>query len=134
MMHGPMPGPYTVLVAEEDAVQRSLLREVLQALRPCRVEEAADGPAALTRAQAQRPDLILLDHELPPDGAGAVLARLQAEGALGAVPVLILAYPRPPAAPPDPAALAGMPQLAKPYDLDELEQTILGLLPRRDEC
>jgi CheY-like chemotaxis protein len=93
------------------------------------VYEAGDGPTALTHAQAWRPDLILLDAELPPDGAEAVLACLRADPPLGQVPVVVLAYSRAPADRASITAFAGTYWLEKPYDLAELERTILALLP-----
>lgn len=53
-----------VLVAEDNAAARAFLVEALQALGH-RVEEAADGPATLVTAAAQRFDAVLLDVNLP---------------------------------------------------------------------
>jgi signal transduction histidine kinase/DNA-binding LacI/PurR family transcriptional regulator/DNA-binding NarL/FixJ family response regulator len=54
----------TILVADDSATNRSFLVDLLTPLGFTMLE-AADGPTALAHAQAQRPDLILLDLLMP---------------------------------------------------------------------
>jgi signal transduction histidine kinase/DNA-binding LacI/PurR family transcriptional regulator/FixJ family two-component response regulator len=58
-------GPrHTILVADDSATNRSFLVDLLTPLG-FTVLEATDGPTALAHAQAQRPNLILLDLLMP---------------------------------------------------------------------
>ncbi len=80
--------PPTVLVVEaSDTVREVLVRELE---RGYRVVVAADGEAALALVAGERPDAILLSHELPGLSGGAVLDRLRADDELAAVPVIML--------------------------------------------
>ncbi len=65
-----------VLVAEDNAAARAFLIEALQSLGH-RAEGAADGPAALAAASAQRFDAVLLDVNLP-GRDGVSIARILA--------------------------------------------------------
>lgn len=57
-----------VVIADDDAPSRALLRAVLER-EGCIVQEAPDGRTALARCEAGRPDLVLLDVQMPaPDG------------------------------------------------------------------
>jgi DNA-binding response OmpR family regulator len=55
-----------------------------------RVVRARDGEEALVLAAAERPDLMLLDVMMPVLNGFEVLARLKADPALAAVPVIML--------------------------------------------
>jgi CheY-like chemotaxis protein len=64
----------TVLIVEDEPSARALLRAILYQLDvPCRIDEAADGDAALEAARRRRPDLVLLDIVLPGSRASGVL-------------------------------------------------------------
>ena len=65
----------TVLIVEDDPVTRRLLRHVFERQLDCRVVEAADGLRGLHMAIEEKPDLIVLDIELPMlDGLGVLEA------------------------------------------------------------
>ncbi|MBC7334651.1 MAG: response regulator transcription factor [Clostridia bacterium] len=67
-----------VLIADGRARVRSALRLLLiQEPGVSVVGEAEDAARALSLALERRPDLVLLDWELPPLGGPAVLARLR---------------------------------------------------------
>jgi two-component system, cell cycle response regulator len=78
-----------VLVAEDSVVVRALLRAQL-AERGYTVVEAGDGHEALAKAAEARPDVILLDVEMPGlDGFG-VLERLRSTPGLADIPVVFV--------------------------------------------
>ena len=54
----------TILVADDNPVSRELLCEVLEE-DEIRVIEAGDGQEALHQIQAEQPDLVLLDIQMP---------------------------------------------------------------------
>jgi CheY-like chemotaxis protein len=82
-------GKPVILIADDRASGRELLRTVLERAGYA-VIEAEDGEAAVERAETVRPDLILLDMQMPKlDGYG-VLARLRGGERFRTLPVLAL--------------------------------------------
>jgi DNA-binding response OmpR family regulator len=79
----------TVLVADDDA---DILRfvEINLRLEGFEVVTARDGPDALAKAVAVRPDLILLDVQMPGIDGYTICARIRANAGLAAVPVIIV--------------------------------------------
>ena len=86
-----MAGPVTptVLVAEDSLVIRAVLVEQLRS-RGYRVVEAADGEQALAACSRERPDVVLLDVEMPQLDGHAVLARIKADRLLADIPVVFV--------------------------------------------
>lgn len=66
-----------ILVADDDEMQRFLLSEALEA-EGFQVELAADGLAAVERAEALKPDVVLLDVVMPGMDGYAACAALRA--------------------------------------------------------
>jgi DNA-binding response OmpR family regulator len=56
--------PHTVLIVEDNEDGRFMMRTFLQ-LKGYRVREARDGMEAIAAAASERPDLILMDLQLP---------------------------------------------------------------------
>ncbi len=83
---GRRPSSATVLVVDDDPKIRDLLRLYLSR-DGYRTLEAADGPAALELARAQRCDLVLLDVMLPGVDGLEVCRQLRDEGD---TPILLL--------------------------------------------
>jgi two-component system, cell cycle response regulator len=79
----------TVLVADDDA---DILRfvEISLRLEGFAVVTARDGPDALAKAVAVRPDLVLLDVLMPGIDGYAVCARIRADATLNAVPGIMM--------------------------------------------
>jgi DNA-binding response OmpR family regulator len=79
----------TVLVADDDA---DILRfvEINLRLEGFEVVTARDGPEALAKAIAVRPDLVLLDVQMPGIDGYTICARIRADAGLAAVPVIIV--------------------------------------------
>ena len=78
----------TVLIVDDHASFRSFARSLLQAEGYTVVGEAGDGVSALSEARRLRPDLVLLDIQLPDISGFEVTRQLTAEGN-GAAVVLI---------------------------------------------
>jgi DNA-binding NarL/FixJ family response regulator len=83
-----MPRPKNALIVDDEAHVRVLIRVLLKQLGVEMVWEAADGSAAIEQAQAHKPDVILLDINLPQVGGLEVLAKLKA--AHPAIPVIVV--------------------------------------------
>ena len=54
----------TILIADDDAASRELLRDALAVLG-CRIVDSSDGTDALLKVQRETPDIVLLDIEMP---------------------------------------------------------------------
>src|SRR6516164_128372 len=81
-----------ILVVEDQEDNRQILRDLLTSAN-FEVIEAADGEAGLAAAAAHRPDLILMDIQLPGIDGYEATRRLKADAVLQAIPVIaITAY------------------------------------------
>jgi DNA-binding NarL/FixJ family response regulator len=70
----------TVLIVDDHPSFRALARTVLQAEGFDVIGEAVDGASALTEAARLRPELVLLDAQLPDTDGFAVAAQLTRDG------------------------------------------------------
>jgi two-component system, cell cycle response regulator len=78
-----------VVVAEDSRLQRAVCVDILRA-EGVEVHEAPDGRVTLDLCRIVRPDLLILDLDLPRLTGKEVLARLRADRRIGATPVLVL--------------------------------------------
>ena len=76
-----------ILIVEDQEDNRQILRDLL-ASADLDVVEAWDGEAALTAAASQRPDLILMDIQLPGIDGYETTRRIKANPALRHIPVI----------------------------------------------
>jgi DNA-binding response OmpR family regulator len=76
-----------VLIADDQPEVRTLMRDVLE-LEGCLVDDVADGASALRQAQANSPDLVILDHMMPEITGIEVLRQLRSAG--NGIPVIVL--------------------------------------------
>ncbi|MFJ8147668.1 response regulator transcription factor [Streptomyces sp. NPDC096048] len=85
----PPPGTARVLVVDDDPTVAEVVAGYLDRAGYL-VDRADDGPAALTRAAAHRPDLVVLDLMLPGMDGLEVCRRLRGQGPVPAMPVIML--------------------------------------------
>jgi CheY-like chemotaxis protein len=119
-----------VLVVEDDPMNLELVTELLQQ-EAYQVLAAASGEIGLRLTAAERPDLILMDLQLPGMTGYEAIRRLKANPATAAIPVLALTA----------SAMRGDDRkaretgadayLTKPLDAQILRETLRRLL-RRD--
>jgi two-component system chemotaxis response regulator CheB len=77
----PVSRPKRILIVDDSAVMRSLLRSVVSSIPGFEVVgTAADGASALASVAVLRPDLILLDVEMPVMDGLVTLKQLRARG------------------------------------------------------
>lgn len=77
----------TILIVEDNAKNMKLVRDLLQH-RGHRTLEAETGAAGVALALGERPDLILMDIQLPDIDGITALKRIREDAALDAVPCL----------------------------------------------
>ncbi len=118
----------TILYVEDNELNRKIVRDLLKRTT-YRLIEAHDGEAGLTMALEQRPDLILMDIQLPKISGIEATRMLRAEQATAKTPIIAITS----------FALSGDDQkakeagatayLAKPYSPFTLLALIRKLLP-----
>jgi signal transduction histidine kinase len=86
---GPALHVEDVLVVDDDPAFRLLARRHLDP-HTAGVREATDGGSALAALRAQRPDLVLLDLDIPEPHGADVLAEMRRQAGLARVPVVIV--------------------------------------------
>jgi putative two-component system response regulator len=78
-----------VLVVDDGAANRELIEACLADVE-CEVRLAADGPRALRMIESSRPDLVLLDVQMPGMDGYEVCRRIKADPGLRLVPVVMI--------------------------------------------
>jgi signal transduction histidine kinase/CheY-like chemotaxis protein/HAMP domain-containing protein len=81
-----LPGRPAILVVEDNADNRRTMRALLQDFAG--VLEAADGIEGVARARRERPDLILMDLDLPGIDGFSALAAIREDESLRRIPVI----------------------------------------------
>jgi two-component system, LytTR family, response regulator len=83
---------FKALIVDDEPLARKVLRDELESMEDVEiVGEAADGPTALERIARDRPDLVLLDLQMPVMGGLDVIRGLKG-GARVPVIVIVTAY------------------------------------------
>jgi CheY-like chemotaxis protein len=80
----------TVLHIEDNPANRRLVELILRMRPHLALLEAATGREGLDLAQQHRPDLILLDKQLPDMRGDEVLAALKSDGRTREIPVVVI--------------------------------------------
>ena len=80
----------SVLLIDDEADIRRIGELSLARLGRWRVVKAASGAEGVALAASERPDLILLDVMMPDQDGPATLARLRADPATRAIPVIFV--------------------------------------------
>ena len=78
-----------ILVVEDQEDNRQILRDLLGSI-DIEMIEAHDGEAAVAQAAAHKPDLILMDIQLPIMDGYEATRRIKADPALNAIPIIVV--------------------------------------------
>jgi threonine synthase len=79
-----------ILIVDDHADARRLIRRVLESLGSYNVREAEHGPAALQAFEVERPDLVILDLMMPNMDGFEVLERLDSRSKPLDVPIIVV--------------------------------------------
>jgi len=125
----PMAGPrgaYRLLLVDDDETLLATLRDALETAG-YQVATTGDGASALAQVAAARPDLVILDLQLPSVDGWAVLRQLRGDPGARALPVLAITGVDVERG--DEVLTAGANEfLTKPFSLTVLESTVRRLL------
>lgn len=125
--------PRILSVDDSKTIRLSLAR----LFRPfvCEWREAADGQQGLAVALQEKPDLIILDHNMPVMDGMTMLREMRKEPALKRTPVIMLTAESGPESLATVARLGVRDYVTKPFREEELlakAGRIIRLTPRRD--
>ena len=79
----------TILYVEDNELNRRIVRDLLKRTS-YKLIEAHDGEAGITTALAERPDLLLMDIQLPKISGLDVIRRLRTEATTATTPIIAL--------------------------------------------
>jgi DNA-binding response OmpR family regulator len=119
-----------ILIVDDDPDLRRALRIRLQANHYDTVQ-ASDGYTAMSVAQKERPNLIILDLGLPAGDGFVVLKRLQDSDTLASIPVIVLTARDPQFNEQKTLALGATAFFQKPADNNELLDLIRATLTNK---
>ena len=76
-----------ILVMEDEKDNRQIIRDLLGGI-DCEITEAEDAEQALAAIAKERPDLILMDIQLPIMDGYTAVSRIKADPALRSIPII----------------------------------------------
>ena len=128
-MRGEGQQPLAILLIEDNPGDVELIQRALErACPPCRLRVSGDGDAALAELlDGPRPDLVLLDLNLPGADGWEVLRRIKRDERLGAVPVVVLSSSDAEADVSGAYRLHASAYMVKPPSLDQFSAAMLAL-------
>ena len=122
---------YTVLIVEDNPNNRMIMRDMME-VQGHQTLEAVDGPAGLAMAVQHKPDLILMDVQLPGMDGYEVTRRLKAQDDTKGIPIIaVTSFAM--KGEEDRAREAGCDAyLSKPIDIHKLVETVKRFLNAKD--
>lgn len=120
-----MPAKPTILVVDDDAPILILMRNLLREFGFDAVT-AASGVQALDAARERKPDLILVDKNMPGMSGAELIGAFRGEDGFDAVPILILSGE--PVSRTELAQLRADGAVMKPFDVTALVEQIRGFV------
>ena len=114
----------TILIVDDEADIRDILRIRLANHPGFRILEAANGSDALELTRQQRPDLIILDWLMPGFNGMEVLKALRESPELTTIPVIMMTVKSELSAQAQGQAMGVVAYLIKPFDAARLMETV----------
>ncbi|MGW5733260.1 MULTISPECIES: response regulator [Streptomyces] len=122
--------PFDVLLVEDDVADAMLIEEALSERGARNLVQVTDGIAALEHLRhpdAPRPDLIVLDLNMPRMNGRELLKILKADDDLQAIPVVVLTTSNAPEDVNGAYSSHANAYVTKPVNLDEFEQAVQSI-------
>ncbi|QNP66561.1 response regulator [Streptomyces genisteinicus] len=122
--------PYDVLLVEDDVADAMLIEDALNAHGTRNLTKVEDGVAALEylrSASNPRPDLIVLDLNMPRMNGRELLAIVKADENLRSIPVVVLTTSAAPDDVTDAYHHYANAYVTKPVNLDEFERAVQSI-------
>jgi signal transduction histidine kinase/ActR/RegA family two-component response regulator len=123
--------PSTVLYIEDNPANLKLVQEIVRFRPDLRLVSAPDGHFGLSLARSQRPDIILMDLNLPGLSGFEVLAQLRREPETARIPVIAVSANAMRADIERALAVGFARYLTKPIDIGQFNEAIDGVLAQR---
>ncbi len=115
--------PASILIVDDTAANLQVLAGMLKE-RGYKVRPAPSGKLALSAAERDHPDLILLDINMPEMNGYEVCRRLKADDALKGVPVIFISALTEPLDKVNAFATGGVDYITKPFQMEELHARV----------
>ncbi|MBI3507551.1 MAG: response regulator [Proteobacteria bacterium] len=120
----------TILIVDDEKVVRDVLSRFLKALG-YGIATAENGIEGLARARAIKPDLVLVDMNMPDMDGKSLCALLRGEPATRRTPVIVLSGEGKLGTMEDAVATGANAYLVKPVDFQRLREKIAALLEEK---
>lgn len=118
----------TILYVEDNEANRMIVRDLLKRTKYTLIE-AFDGEAGVAKALETRPDLILMDIQLPKISGLEAIRRLRAEPATATTPIIAITSFALSGDEQKAKAVGATAYLAKPYSPFDLLKLVRHYLP-----
>jgi diguanylate cyclase (GGDEF)-like protein len=118
-----------VLVADDEVAVQNLISRALVAM-PCEVVVASDGAQALDLVERVRPNLVVLDVDMPRKNGWQVLRQLRSQNGTRGLPVIMLTHRGDLASEVEGLEMGADDYIAKPFELEQLRARVMSVLRR----
>ncbi|HOX22915.1 MAG TPA: response regulator [Elusimicrobiales bacterium] len=119
-----------ILIVEDNANNRLILHDILSFYK-YEVLEADNGVAAIDLAKKDRPDLILMDLQMPAKDGFEALAELRKEPSISSVPIIAVTASAMPADRAKVLAAGFDGYVTKPFEVKEIAAVVKQHLERK---
>jgi CheY-like chemotaxis protein len=117
---------HTILIADDHEEMRHLVVELLES-QGYEVRQAVDTQEVMDEVARAKPDLLILDVNMPGGGGVEALRSIRGDAELAEMPVLVLSGSVD-LATDWPAEIGADAHLPKPFPIDDLHSTVRSLL------
>lgn len=129
-----MTDRFTILLAEDSTLMRSLIRDMLRPAEQFTVIEAANGQQALEALRKQHVDLVLSDWNMQPMNGLQLLHAMRGDAALAGVPFVLMTGEQTPQTISHAVAAGVAGFLTKPFGRDQLAKLITRVIVKRSHA
>jgi two-component system chemotaxis response regulator CheY len=120
-----------VLIVDDDYGTRKTIRSLLTTMGYTCVRDASDGAGGLDAVLASRPDVVLLDWDMPDMTGAELVRRIRSAGMPQGVQIIMLAQPAARSGVPEAMRLGVHDFLLKPVTLSALRTRLASVLAKR---